>query len=191
MKPRKPSETAVKVRLTHSTIPDSLIASVDYHPTEREQQRLYWECEDEFWETALNLNLETIKTNMLFTHYSFYDSNPPLQAAKHAARAFQIEILTEGKTDTGKGFMIEPKDRSKLGLLAEGDIPPTLEEAKQCMKPEVRQWVEKLPPETIAHESEMLQFHTAERFARGIERYMGSCLEYEEEMRQKLADEDE
>lgn len=57
MKPRKPSETAVQIRLTHPTIPDGLIASVDYHPTKREQHCLQWGCDNDFWRQVLNLNL--------------------------------------------------------------------------------------------------------------------------------------
>ena len=68
MKPRKPSKTAVKVRLAHPYTPNGIIASVDYHPTEREQQRLYWHCDDKFCQTTLNLNLATIKTNSPFAH---------------------------------------------------------------------------------------------------------------------------
>lgn len=192
MKPRKPSKTAVKIRLTHPSVPDGLIASVDYHPTEREKRRLQWECNNDLWRQMLNLDLVTIKADIPFAHYSFYDSNPPLQAAKHAAESFDIEILSEGVTTIGKGFMLEPQDRSKYGLLVEGETPPTLEEAKQLMKPEVRQWFESLPPEEIENEAYTLRFETAKRFAEGIERYMESCLEEEEEARrQDLEKEDE
>jgi len=191
MKPRKPSKSDVKVRITHAEVPEGIIASVGYESNTRDKRRLIWECEDKELESALNSNLYSLNPRKPHLHFGFYDSNPPWVAAMHAAKTFDIEILTEGVTYSIGNAPSAPEERRKKGLLAEGDIPPTLEEAKQCMTPEVRQWFESQPQEKIDHESFMLRAYTAERFARHVEMFMDSTLEYEEEMRRKLADEDE
>ncbi len=191
MKPRKPNESDVKVRITHAEVPEGIIATVGYESNTREKRRLIWECEDKKLESALNFNLYSLNPRKSHIHFGFYDSNPPLVAAMHAAKTFDIEILTEG---VERGIGNEPRtpeERRKKGLLVEGDIPPTLEEAKQCMTPEVRQWVESLPQERIDRDSFLLQHFTAERFAKHMEISMDSALQDEEDMRRKLADDDE
>lgn len=93
----KPSQYAVEILiLDEPEYPDGLYAWVDYDNEEEVNDRLKWFCENDFWLKYLTLSLSQLPSASPLNHYEPDDPNPPLAAARCAARYFKIKILSEG-----------------------------------------------------------------------------------------------
>lgn len=128
-----------------------------------------WECEKETVRSMLQFTLNSM-TRDGFHHYELSDFNPPLSAAQHAARKHDITILSKGISSPGD-FVYDytPEHGSPLfGLRGVNDPIPTIDEIKQQLTPEVRQWIESLSAPEINELELQLTQYTPQKFIDGL-----------------------
>jgi hypothetical protein len=163
----KPSRKAIQVFFKSMHFPEGVLAWVDYDYDDENPvgyRRLKWVSENESVQLTLQNTLAGLGSYG-FNHYDLHDGNPRLTAAMHAAKKYDITILTKATSSLGDipdEYAPEDGDPNR-GIRGIHDPIPTLDEIKQQLPPEDRHWVDSLSEPEIAELKKDLEKYTPEK----------------------------